>query len=130
MLELTVCGNTCDDLAAVHTRKSHKQEYLQLLSDARRNGWEAKYSTIEIGALGHYNPVAPAELATNCESIPLLKWREILLRAATVAVTCAIYLARNNRVWSSNRPRLTMHWPTPTACHIGRCLSPLNYSNV
>ena len=91
------------------TRKSHKQEYLQLLSDARRNGWEAKYSTIEIGALGHYNPVAPAELATNCESIPLLKWREILLRAATVAVTCAIYLARNNCVWSSNRPRLIIH---------------------
>ena len=33
MLEQTVCGNTCNALDAAHTRKSHKQEYLQLLSD-------------------------------------------------------------------------------------------------
>lgn len=30
MLELTVCGNTCDALVAAHTGKSHEQEYLQL----------------------------------------------------------------------------------------------------
>ena len=111
MLELTICGNTFDALAAAHTRKAHNQEYLHLLADTRRNGWVAKYTTIEIGALGHHNPVTPAELATNCESILPPKWREILIRAATVAINCsqAIFLARNNRVWSSSRPLLSLH---------------------
>jgi len=39
MLELTVCGNTCDALAAAHARKSGKQDYHHLLADARRNDY-------------------------------------------------------------------------------------------
>ena len=94
-------------------RKTHKQEYLQLLSDARKNGWEAKYTTIKFGALGHYNSIAPVELATNSKSIPLPKWRKILLRAAAIAISCSqvIFLARNISFWPLNRPRLTMHSP-------------------
>ena len=71
------------------TQRNPKQEYLKLLSNARRNGWEVKYTTIEIGALGHYQPVVSVEMATNCESIPLPKWREILLKAATIAINCS-----------------------------------------
>lgn len=54
ILELTVCGNTCDALAAAHARKSGKQDYHHLLADARRNGYTTKYTTIEFGALGHH----------------------------------------------------------------------------
>jgi len=65
MLELTVCGNTCDVLAAAHIRKSHKQEYLQLLSNAvgEMAGKPNTHTTIKFGALGHYNPVAPAKVS-------------------------------------------------------------------
>ena len=51
LLELTVCGNTMEALASLQARKAGKLEYLQVLSDADRNGWKAKYTTIKIGAM-------------------------------------------------------------------------------
>ena len=93
MLELTVCSSSCDAMEAAHARKSSKPDYLHVLADARRRGWEA---TIEIGILGHHHPAAPAELANNCPDIPLRKWRDILVRAGTTAINCsqAIFLVR------------------------------------
>ena len=102
LLELTICGNTLDAMNAAHTRKFTKEEYLHLLSDLRRRGWQMKYITIEIDALGHLNPICLSELADNFPMIPLLEWKNILRRGAITAINCsqAIFMARANRQWT------------------------------
>ena len=60
--ELTVCGNTQEAITAAQSWKANKTEYLGIVSDLYRLGWIANYGTIEIGALGHYNPSAPPTL--------------------------------------------------------------------
>ena len=78
LLELSVCGNTMEALASAQAWKAGKPEYLQVLSDADRNGWKAKYTTIEIGALGHHFPSSLTQLSRNFLQIPSSKWREVL----------------------------------------------------
>ena len=52
-------------MAAARNRKANKLEYLHLLSEIRRKGWEANYSTIKIGALSHYNPDSLSTLSAS-----------------------------------------------------------------
>ena len=103
LLELTVCGNTMEPLALAQTRKAGKLEYLQVLSDADRNGWKAKYTTIDIGALGHHHLSSLTQLPRNFSQIPSSKWREVLSRAAIIAVNCS----RARFLWPLNKPPLT-----------------------
>lgn len=101
MLELTVCGNTPEAISAAQIRKANKSEYLGIVSDLNRLGWNAKYGTIEIGTLGHYNPTAPATLKDVLPWISSLDWKEILTVAGKIAINCsqAILLARSNTRW-------------------------------
>ena len=104
MLELTVCGNTPEAISAAQTRKANKSEHLGIVSDLNRLGWNAKYGTIEIGALGHYNPTAPATLKDVLPWISSLDWKEILTVAGKIAINCsqAIFFARSNtRLYNS-----------------------------
>ena len=108
LVELTVCGNTPSAMAAAHNRKANKLEYLHLLSDIRRKGWIASYSTIEIGALGHYNPDSLSTLSASWQDIRMSEWRKILTSGATTAISCSqvIFHSRANSAWSPNRPLL------------------------
>ena len=105
-LELTVCGNTPTAIQNANQRKSNKTEYLHLLSDCRRKGWAASYHTIEIGALGHYNPVAPRQLSGLSKTISTSAWRQLLTTASEVAINCSYFLfsARSSAVWPTNKP--------------------------
>ena len=108
LVELTFCGNTMDAMAAARNRKANKLEYLYLLSDIRRKGWKASYSTIEIGALGHYNPDSLSTLSASWQDIRMSEWKKILTSGATTAISCSqvIFHARANSAWSPNRPLL------------------------
>ena len=88
MLELTVCGNTPEALAAAQTRKAGKPEYLQILSHVERNGWKVSYTTIEIGALGHHHPEVLPSLTKSYPEISRTKWKD------AIAINCsrAIFL--------------------------------------
>ena len=105
-LELTVCGNTPTAIQNANQRKSNKTEYLHLLSDCRRKGWAASYHTIEIGTLGHYNPVAPRQLSGFSKTISTSAWRQLLTTASEVAINCSYFLfsARSSAVWPTNKP--------------------------
>ena len=84
MLELTVCGNTLEAIAASQSQKANKTEYQGIVSDLYRLGWIANYGTIEIGALGHYNPSAPETLQHILPWISLHKWRKFSLQPASL----------------------------------------------
>ena len=107
LFELTVCGNSEQAMAAAHQRKSTKQEYIHLISDATRTGWKANYTTLEIGVLGHYLPSTPTELSAACPNIHHTYWLKILQSTAKIAISCSysIFLARDELKWSP-RPLL------------------------
>ena len=109
MLELTVCGNTSEALKAANTRKSRKLDYLHLVSDLQNKGWEVDYQTIEIGALGHHLPSAPASLSTKWPKLCPLTWKKILVDASTIAINCSqsIFLSRSTSPWPTNKALLT-----------------------
>ena len=103
------CGNTPEALAVAQTRKVGKPEYLQILSDAERNGWKVSYTTIEIGVLGHHHPEVMPSLTKSYPERPHTKWKDALSKAAAIAINCsrAILLAQSNRSWPQNRLLLT-----------------------
>ena len=106
MLELTDCGNTPEALVGAPTRKAGKPEYLQILSDAERNGWKVSCTTIEIGVLDHHHPeVMPSLSNPTLRYVPHTKWKDALSKAAAIAINCwtAIFLAQSNRSWPQNR---------------------------
>ena len=82
-------------------RKLNKPNYLQLVSDLQRRGLQSHYTTLEIGALGHYHPVA---LRLMCELFPEIasqKWKSIFSEIGQVAITTSqtIFEARKIKEW-------------------------------
>ena len=100
-LELTVCGNNLNAMKKAQKRKLNKPNYLQLVSDLQRRGLQSHYTTLEIGALGHYHPVA---LRLMCELFPEIasqKWKSIFSEIGQVAITTSqtIFEARKIKEW-------------------------------
>ena len=102
LLELTVCGNSEQVMAAVHQRQSTKQEYIHLISDVTRAGWKANYTTLEIGVLGHYLPPTPTELSAAHPNIHHTYWLKILQSTTKIAISCLfpIFLTHDELKWS------------------------------
>ena len=78
-LELTVCGNNLNAMKKVQERKLNKPNYLQLVSDLQHQGLQSHYAALEIGALGHYNPVVLRLVCTPPRKC-LTKWKSILAK--------------------------------------------------
>ena len=91
-------------------RKSGKQEYIHLISDATRVGWRANYTTLEIGVLGHYLPSSPIELSAACPNIHHnynIRLKSYSPCTAKIAIGCSysIFMACDELKWSP-RPLL------------------------
>ena len=54
LIELTIPHNFMESLADAGDHKSHKETYLQVLSDLETKGLSTRLFTIEIGSLGHW----------------------------------------------------------------------------
>ena len=68
----------------------------------KRKGIKATYTTIEIGALGHYAGDLVSLLSTSFPELNKKQWRHILDEAAKISIDCSqtIYLGRNLPHWS------------------------------
>ena len=100
--ELTICTNSPEGLKNAKLRRTSKENYLQLLGDIKRKGIKATYTTIEIGALGHYAGDLVSLLSTSFPELNKKQWRHILDEAAKISIDCCqtIYLGRNLPHWS------------------------------
>ena len=56
LIELTIPHNSMESLNNARDRKSHKEPYLQALSDLEAKGLVTLLYTVEIGSLGHWLP--------------------------------------------------------------------------
>ena len=87
--ELTICTNSPEGLKNAKLRKTSKENYLQLLGDIKRKGIKATYTTIEIGALGHYAGDPVSLLSTSFPELNKKQWRHILDEAAKISIDCS-----------------------------------------
>ena len=101
LLELTVSGNSKEAMNQARERKQQKRPYLEIINDLHRQGLNAKYDTIEIGALGHCTKDTQYHLSRTFPQMNRLLWQRILDQAGEVAIACSksIFLARNNSEW-------------------------------
>ena len=83
------------------TSKQQKRPYLEITNDLHRQGLNAKYDTIEIGALGHSTKDTPYHLYHTIPQVNRLQWHTILNNAGEIAITCSrsLFLARNALEW-------------------------------
>ena len=111
LLELTVCGNSRESMMQARERKQHKRPYLEIINDLHRKGLNAKYDTIEIGALGHCTKDTQYHLSRLFPQMNRIQWQNILDQAGEVAIACSksVFLARNNLEWR-NPSLLSFHY--------------------
>ena len=105
MLELTCPLDSVHHLKSAHNRKQSKVEYLQLFAEFDRLNIKSHYETIEISALGHYQPASIGNIQnfiqfSNCNT-PKLAIRQCLDDAAnhSILVFKRIFLAQNCKEW-------------------------------
>ena len=101
LLELTISGNSKEAMRQARERKQQKQSYIEITNDLCRQGLNAKYTTIEVGALGHSTKDTPYHLYHNIPQVNQLQWQTILDNAGEIAITCSrsLFLARNALEW-------------------------------
>ena len=95
-------------------RKSSKENYQQLLSDIEETNRKASLVTIEIGSLGHSLPTCHKSLRKTLPNIfTSSDTCKLFDDAARIAISTsyAIFLARKNLHWPTNRPLLS--WLEP-----------------
>ena len=107
MLELTCPLDSAHHLESAWNRKQSKVEYLQLLAEFDRLSISSYYETIEISALGHYQPAFIGnylnfiKFSNPTITIPKSTVRKCLDDAAYQSILASerIFLARNNKEW-------------------------------
>ena len=106
ILELTVCSNTQRGFEEARSRKLHKPVYCQLVADLECRGLQVAYTTLEVGALGHYRPQAVKTLQTMVPDMPRGVAFHILRELGKVAISCSLHIfnARNCTVWPNDKP--------------------------
>ena len=67
-------------------RKTTKANYQQLLGDLERQRFHAKYTTIIIGALGHYSADQMPILYKSFPKIEMKDWKNILFEAVETLI--------------------------------------------
>ena len=99
LIELTVGdeSNFSDQVARKEVRYNKA-----LIPGITAGGWRAALFTVEVGCRGFWHHTVPALL--NHLGFPKRKKKQVLEEAALTALRCsyAIWLARNNRIWSIN----------------------------
>jgi len=107
MLELTCPLDSVHHLESARNRKQSKAEYLQLLAEFDRLNIKSHYETIEISALGHYQPASVGNIQNfvkfSNSNITISKptVRQCLDDAANHSILASkrIFLARNCKEW-------------------------------
>ena len=107
MLELTYPLDSVHHLESACNRKQSKVEYLQLLAEFNRLNIKSHYETVEISALGHYQPASIGniqnfiQISNSNTSISKLVIRQCLDDAANhnILASKRIFLARNCKEW-------------------------------
>ena len=107
MLELTCPLDSAHHLESARNRKQLKVEYLQLLAEFDRLSISGYYETIEISALGQYQPASIRnylnfiKFSNPTITIPKSTVRKCLDDAAYQSILASerIFLARNNKEW-------------------------------
>ena len=109
LIELTVPFNSPESMNNARTRKENKQNYQLVLSELDRKGVKASLTTLEIGALGHTLTQTLSDLKRTIPGLSSRECRQIFDDAGKMAITCshAIFNARNELTWSTNRPLLS-----------------------
>ena len=105
ILELTVPANTFKNLEEARYRKQAKYQPLITDLEAHPNINKVLYSTVEVGSLGHYTFSAIQALREAYPSITKNQAKELLDKAAKVAVGCSyhVFRARQCTDWDSNK---------------------------
>ena len=101
LLELTVSGNSKDVMRQARERKQQKRPYLEITNDLHRQGLNAKYDTIEMGALGYSTKDTPYHLSHILPQVSQLQWQRVLDHAGEIAIACSktVFLARSTLEW-------------------------------
>ena len=109
LIELTVPYDSRENLNNARFRKSNKSSYLELVSDLEAKGYSATLITCEISSLGHSLPVCHKDIQKVFPSIARSTIRAMFDAAAKIAISTsfAIFLARKEPYWHSERPLLT-----------------------
>lgn len=106
ILELTVCSSTPRGFSEAKKRKRNKPAYMQLISDLETKGFKVNYTTIEIGALGHYSFDATSSIKSLLPDIHAAQVKRLLTKLGKTSVACSFHIfnARNSTVWPENKP--------------------------
>ena len=105
LIELTIPHNSMESLYNARDRKSHKDIYLQVLSDFEAKGLASHLFTIEIGSLGHWLPDSQRDLMKAIPSLTKQTARKIMDEAArkVIGASQVIFKARLEKSWTSSR---------------------------
>ena len=89
-LELTVPFNSTEVLAAARSRKALKSSYLQLVTDLEDRGFLVSSFTLEIRALGHFDPIAIRTLS-DVFTLSKQEAKQVMMNLR-IAVSCSYYI--------------------------------------
>ena len=108
LIELTIPHNSMESLYNAKERKSHKEIYVQALSDLETKGLPSRLLTIEIGSLGHWLPDSRRDLMKAAPSLSKQAARKIMDEAASkvIGASQVIFKARLDKSWNSSRSLL------------------------
>ena len=107
LVELTI-PHTCNSMESLYnTRdcKSHKEIYLQFVSDFEAKGLATRLFTIETGSLGHWLPDSQRDLMKAAPSLTRQTTRKIIDKAArkVIGASQMIFKARLEKTWTLSR---------------------------
>ena len=109
ILELIGCSSTQRGFEEARSRRLHEPSYCQLAAELECRGIQVVYTTLEVGALGHYRPQAVKTLQTMIPDLSLKAAIHTLMGLGKVAMSSSshIFSARNCTVLASENPVLS-----------------------
>ena len=108
LIELTIPHNSMESLYNARDRKSHKEIYLQALSDFEAKGLATQLYTVEIGSLGHWLPNSQRALMKAAPLLTKQTARKTMDEAAckVIGASQVIFKARLEKAWTPSRALL------------------------
>ena len=102
LLELTIPNNSITGLQEANFRKRNKQEYLSLVGYLECLGCLVRYTTIELGSLGHFLQTANDAISYFLPAMDRCDIKKILIRSSKITISACshqIFMAHKCSYW-------------------------------